>query len=455
MTSRRPEAGVPTGRPTRRAVLAACGAGLTALAGCASVDVGGRDDDREYDAGRLAAIAERGSPAPPDAFPVGVTAAMLDRHRGRARELVAAVPERPAVPNGAVVHRLRTDRERVRDDLAGDGEKSEGGDEERSGLERLADARRVRADAAEVAGAYRAATGAIHRRAVEARREALRADRRAFEAEWAYRGEGAAGALVVGAALEDLRERAREGAEAWPPFPDDPADDVFRVGEITRTLEAGRAALADAEDLRTRYLAGAADAPSHRGAIAAAAHRLRDRTLWDRRVIHEHLDAEAADLPFDRRVEGTPAAELYRRARLRAEDALRGPDRARRAGDHATATLQGARGLASLRAFEAVVESLEAGEYGPPEDAERVATAHEAAVDALGAAWRTAPAAVSAEVAEPAGWAVDRGLDGLERSDGHHREVDRAVASFAYARLYAEAVPAVVGTVVEVLEDGR
>lgn len=455
MTSPGPGNNNPTVRPTRRGVLAACGAGLTALAGCASVDLSsrGRDDDREYDAERLAALAERGTPTPRNGFPVAITVTELDRHRDRARDLVSIVPDRPDIPNGAVAEQLRTDRERVRDDLAGDGESA--GDDERTDFDRLADVRRVRADAAEVAGAYRAATRAIHRRGIEARREALREDRRAFEAEWAYRGDDAAGALVVGAALEDLLERARRGAEAWPSFPDDPAADVFRVGEITRTLEAGRAALADAVDLRTRYLNGGSDAPSHRGAIAAAAHRLRDRTLWNRQAIHEYLDADVSALPFNRRIEGTPAAELYRRARLRAEDALRGPDRARRSGEHATATLQGARGIASLRAFEAVIEALEAGEYGPPENAEHVATAHEAAVDALGAAWRTAPTAVSVKVAAPARWAVGRGLSGLERSDGHHRDVDRAVASFGYARLYAEAVPVVIGTVVEVLEDGR
>lgn len=429
---------------SRRSVLAACGAGLAALAGCSAVDATlGDGEEREYDAGALAALGGE-VPTRPDAFPVRVGEEEVERHYDRARELLAAVPERPEVPNGAVAERLRDRRERAVGRL-------EDRPELPTGPRRLDAARRVRGDAAEVEGAYRAAVGETGRGTVAGRRAELRSDLHSFESEWDYRGGEPSAALVVHAELERLRGTVRRSAEAWPPFPADPAADVFRVGEIVEDLEDGRAALTDAERLRTRYVAGTADPRSFRPAITAASHRLERRASWRRRNVHGALDRPAREA-FDRSVEGTPAEHLYSEARQHARRAA-DDEGTRRTGEHATATLGRATDLAGLRAFEAVVDAVEAGGYGPPEDADRVATAREEAVAALREAWATDPAPVSVEVAEAAHRAIWEGDRRLERTDGRAHEVDAAFASFAYAGLYAEAVPDVVAAVADALGD--
>ena len=432
---------------SRRSVLGACGAGLAALAGCAELDVEfGDDEEREYDPGPLAAIAEEEPPTRPDVFPVAVTDEMLGRHYDRARELVAAVPERPDVPNGVVAERLRRLRERATEDV-------DDRPDAATGPQRLADARRTRGEAAEANGAYRAAVDEIERESVARSREELRADLHELAAASSYRGSDPASALVVHAELEGLRGRARRSAEAWPSVPADPATDVFRVGEIAGTVEEGWAALGDAIRLRTRYLDGASDPRSYRAATTAATHRLDRRASIRRRRVGEFLDVRAGEA-FERDVEGTPAAGLYEEARRDVEFVSEDADRARRAGDFATATLGAARGLASLGAFRTVIDAVEAGEYGPPEDAERVAAAHREATTALRDAWTTEPAGVSVEVAEPAREAIAEAHYRLEDTEGEPYEVDSAFVSLVYARRYAEAVPDVVASVVEALEDG-
>jgi hypothetical protein len=429
-------------------VLAACGAGLTALAGC-SVDVSvGEDDGPEYDGAALRAIPEE-QPVPPrpDAFPVRVDDTLVERHYDRARELVGAVPERPDVPNGAVAERLHERRARVAGRL-----------DERSdaptGPRRLAAARRVRGDAAEVNGAYRAATGDVTRERVEDRREVLRSDLRAFESEWTYRGGEPAPALVFHAELEELVRAARRNAEAWPPLADDPRDDVFRAGEVCGNVEAGWAALGDAYRLRRRYLEEASDPSSYRSAVTVAAHRLDRRASMERRRVDDFLDVPAPEA-FERDVEETPAAVLYEEARRYVRFADEDAESAREAGEHATATLRGAGELATLRTFGTSIDAIRAGEYGRPEGTEPVTTAGEEAVAALREAWTTEPAGVSAEVAGRARESLASGHSRLEHADGQSFEVDDALAAFAFTRLYAEAVPGVVAAVVDALgEDG-
>jgi hypothetical protein len=427
-------------------VLGACGAGLAALAGCAELDVEiGEDEvEREYDVGPLAAMAGEEPPTRPDAFPVDVTAELVERHYDRAREFVAAVPERPAVPNGVVAERLRGRRERA----------AEGIDDRpdaATGPARLGAARRARSEAARVNGAYRAAVGEIDRESVARSRGELRRDLHELAAESDYRGGDPAEALVVHAELEGLRGHARRSAEAWPSVPADPAADVFRVGEIVGSVEEGWAALGDAIRLRTRYLDGTDEPRSYRSAMTAAAHRLDRQASMDRRRVGEFLDTRAAEA-FEGDVEGTPAAELYEETRRNVEFASDDADRERRAGDHATATLGAATELASLRTFRAVIDAIEAGEYGPPEDAERVRAVHREATAALREAWATEPVGVSVELAEPAREAVSEAHYRFEDTGGEAYEVDSAFASLVRAKRYAEAVPDATASVVAALE---
>lgn len=445
MSGRRPNV-----RPSRRAVLAACGTGLAALAGCASVDLGGRSDDRSYDEARLDAVVQAGVPEPPDAFPIAVPDAMVDRHTDRARSLLAVVPEDPDLPNGAVAQRLREARGEVVERL-------ESGNGGTTGRDRLAHARRMRADAAEVNGAYRAATRVLDAKTVEERRSALRADALAFAADWDYRGGDPAGALVVHAELEERLRATRRGARAWPPFPADPTTDVFRAGTILGQLETGRAALEDAKRIRGRYLDGVPEPTAYRGVFTVAAHGLDARTDDRFRRYDDFVEVGGSDeeLPFDRSLDGTPALELFRAGRSYADAATeRGANDRIRAGEYASATLDAARGLASLRAFEAVLDAIESGEYGRPEGAERLATERQAAVAALEAAWRTAPAPVSAAITWPARESIDHAVYRLGQSADPH-DVDGALGRLAFARLYAEAVPPVVDAVSAALEPDR
>lgn len=434
-------------RGSRRSVLAACGAGLAALAGCAEVDVSlGEDEEREYDPEALARLAEDGDPTAPDAFPVRVPDETVERHYDRAGELLAAVPERPDVPNGVIAERIREERERA-------AERLEERDDAPTGFERLGDARYARREAAEVNGAYRAAVEGIDRETVAERRSALRADRLEFEAEWDYRGDDPARALVVHAELERLVEDARRNAEAWPPFPDDPRDDVFQVGEIVGEVERGRAALGDAIRLRTRYTEEATDPESYRAVVTAAAGRLELRTTDRRRRLHGYLDRRASEA-FERSVEETPAEYLYHEARQRVRGAAEGAEEARRTGDHATAALRSAIELAGLRAFDEVVDAVEAGEYGPPEDVDRIAAAHEDAVAALEEAWGTEPIPASVELSWPARDSLQDARYRLEDADVDARMVHRAYASLVYTRLYAERVPEAVGALTDALGGG-
>ena len=431
-------------RRSRRAVLATCGAGLAALAGCSGVDVTLGGEEREYEPGTLVRLTDWEVPARPDAFPVRVVASMVDRHYDRARELLAAVPAQPEVPNGVIARRIREDRERAADGL-----------EERpdttTGLERVEEARQVRSQAAEVDGAYRAAVGEIDRETVAERRDALRSELHGFEGEWAYRGGDPVRALVVHAELERLVGRTGRSAEAWPPFPDDPRDDVFRAGEVVSNVEEGRAALGDATRLRARYLEELTDPRSYRSAIAAASHRLERRAERYGRHVRGYLDRRASEA-FDRSVQGTPAEELYVEARQRARGVGNSAEEARRAGDHATATLRAGTELVGLRAFEAVLDAVEAGEYGPPESGDRIVAAREDAVAALREAWGTEPVPVSVELTEPARDALQDAHYRLADSGGDARTVHRAYANIAYVRLYAERVPEVVGAVTAAVE---
>jgi hypothetical protein len=438
-----------TGDRSRRAVLAACGAGMAALAGCSSVGIGGDgDDEPAYDRGRVDEIARKEVPTRPDAFPVTVTDGMVDRHHDRARELLDAVPPRPTVPNGAITKRLRDMREAVATAVP-----DPGSDEtvDRRGPERLGRPRHVRADAAELLGAYRAATGEMDPEWVADRREGLRSDLRAFEREWTYRGSDPADAMVVHAELEGYRDRVRRSAEAWPPVPDDPVAAPLDVGEIVRRVEAGRATLADATRLRERYLTELEDPRSFRSTMTVAAHRIHRRSSFAGRRIEEYARGGPDDLPFDRSLEGTPAIHFFDELQADVRHEGENANEDRRAGNHARATLASARRLAGVRAFETVFDGIEADKYGTPDDADRVAEARAAALEALQAAWETTPVPLSVDVTYPAHDAFRWGHRKLDGSRGASSSVNEALASFVYARLYAEEVPAVVDTVQNVL----
>ena len=396
---------------SRREVLAACGAGMTALAGCSGLDIGG--DDQTFDTAGLGDLRREDVPRPPATFPVSVPDAMVARHRDRARELVDRVPARPEVPNGAVAERFRRDRESVLDRLGEDGADASGpaGDP----LRPLDAARIVRGEAAAVEAAYRAATDAITPEAVADRRSELRSALFEFERDWTYRGDDPASAVVMHRALEGLRLDARPGIAPDRPFPDDPSTDALRVGELVHRLEIGRAALSDARRLRTRYRERLSDPRPYRTAISVAADRIRRLSRQYSRDLEGYTDPDPEELPFDRSVEGTPLERLYVRAIDGVEIFRTDAAEARHRGDHATVVIEAGITRTVLRALESIVADIRNDRVTVPETVDGVVETRREAFEALESAWSTAPRALSTEVAH---WSQRLVYDSPDRLSG-------------------------------------
>jgi hypothetical protein len=480
-------------RPTlsRRTLLSGCVAGVASLAGCGGIETvgdtgsagrgggAGNTETPTYDTGRLRTLGYANGPTAPPAFPAEIEPAVVERHYERARALLDDVPEEPSVPNEAVTEELRQQADRVADlvnsgadetDAEAGGETSgetggetsgetggetsgETGGETTVTLAELERARRVRREVAELWGAYRAATGNTSREAFRTRRREVRADRRAFAAEWTYRGGTAADALAVHAELESLLAESRRGTEAWPPFPDDPETAPLTAGELVRSVEGARAALSDAETLREAALDATATVDSHYDAISRASGRLQHVVAMERRRIDDFADATVSRLPYDRPIEGTPAAEVFREAQLRLRRVAEGDRLAREQGRLATATVRAGHHLAATRAFARVVDGIDGGKYGAVGSAARVETARRKAVEALQTEWNSEPNALSVAVATPAVSAVRDGDFTLRRLSGNVEGVAEAFGLYVFGRYLAEAVSGVVAEI-EVGLDG-
>lgn len=441
---------------TRRELLAACGAGMTALAGCSALGLG--DDRPAYDQARLEELAAKEVPRPPAVFPVGVPDAMRERHRNRARALLDRVPTNPDVPNEVVARQLQHERQHVHERLAGTGEDRE--NRERRPLGRLSETRYIRTEAARVEAAYRAATNDIAADEVGDRRARLRTGLLAFERDWTYRGGTPADAVVLHRTLERLRREVQQGTTPERAFPREPATAPFRVGDLVGTLEGGSAALGDAERLRARYREVTDDPRSFRTAFSVAASLLERRRESRSRQLHGYLDPEPGEFPFRRQVEDTPAGRLYRRAASSVEDHGAAAGRAARRGDVAAALVQWGTSLAAIRALDTVVADVRNERIGTPGSVGDVTAARSKAVDALGAAWSTDPTAVAVALAVPATERLDAADYALGDRDGggdavpDATDVQRAYVYFLHAARHAAAVPETVADVREALDAG-
>lgn len=426
---------------SRRAVLAAGGVVLATVAGCSTLGLG--DDTPAYDPGALAALSERALPEPPAVFPVAVPTAMIARHRNRARRLIEGVPEMPDIPNGAVAQRLQRERQEVLDELEGsDPDRS---DPEEGPLDRLGEARHTRADAAAVAAAYRAATGDITADGVATRRERLWTDRGGFVRAWRYRGGDPAASLVIHRHLEDLLREVRQVTMPERAFPAEPAAAVFRVGAIVRRLEDGRAALTDAEGLRSRYLETVAEPTSFATALSVGSARLQQRKRRQGERLHEYVAPDADQLPFDRSLDGTALERLYREAAASVQRRTEEASRARRRGALATALLEVGFELTARRMFETIVTAIRDGDLASPIGVAEIESAQQRAIEQVETAWTTAPTVVAVTLTRPAYALLRRGTGDLSgrRGDDEVDSMDahRAFASFVRAAHYAEAVP--------------
>ncbi|WP_225336164.1 hypothetical protein [Halomicrobium urmianum] len=426
---------------SRRSLLTVCSASLASIAGCSALPFGSDDDERSYEQGPLRTLAEQDLPEPPTGVTVTVPEGALDRHRRRARELLEEVPEEPAVPNGLIAARLARNRANVAEDL----ERGSTAEPFQLPLDRLGHWRYLRGEAAEVRGAYRAATSDVSEATVDERRGEIRTDLYDFLSEWEYRGEDPARALAVHYRIERLIDQCRNYLDLWPKFPERPADDVERVGRIAGDVETARAALEDAVAMRDRYVNGLDDPHSYRRAFTAVArevHRTTDFTIH-RKGLRQYLDAIGRpEWPHDRNLDGTVAETLYRRVQNLAH--YRRHREARQQERYATTVVDGGISLAAVVALEDVVAAIRDGDHGQVESSSEVQTLAGEAQRALDGALTTEPQTVSLQVAMPAFDLLQDVTHHLaEHRVGEH-EIHRAAGTYASARYFARSVPPVV-----------
>jgi hypothetical protein len=427
-------------RYTRRGTLAAGASTLAALAGCSSLpftDDDGSDDLPSYDKLELASAARENAYDPPEWYPGPVPSSLLETHRSRTLDLLDGVPEEPSFPNEAVTERLRRHRERAVEFLPEEVP-------ERPGLGDVADWRRVRGDAAEVAFAYRAAAGNLDDYGVEQRRLQVRNDYRTARADWTYRGENAVDALATSYELESELAAARRDLTPERTVPTDPRSAPFEAGEVTARVEEARAHLDTATVLRDAHReAGMADYWTE---VAGAAGRLVGAT----RNTVEHVapflfeDVDAREV-FDREVDRSPARELFARGVSSAKGNRRQAEAAADRGDYALAVVWAGRSIVATLALARGVDAVRDGDHGVPPDTDAVLAQREAAVDALRGVESVPPEPLTLLLAEP--MRSIEYADGELAEDPSDRGVVRLAGEYAYAEYVLDALPAVVDRV--------
>ncbi|MFC5367499.1 hypothetical protein [Salinirubrum litoreum] len=452
-TESEPRSSSRSGAVSRRAALGAGVAALTTLAGCSALSGGDDGPDRTYDTEALRAVPGQSVPTPPSTLPISVPTERFTAHEERTRELLDAVPSDPSLPNGRVTQRLADAREQVASELA-EGVASSAD----TGSIRLGRWRHVRADAAEVAGQYRAATGEVSREAVRTNRERLRQSVHEFQVDWQYAAPDPAAAVALHDEVETLLGVAERATRPRRQFPVDPVANVRLAADLLAELERGRAALRDARALVTAMRTDGDDLAGYRPQVAAAASRLERVVDVTEDRVREYVDPEGTDpnSVFERDVRDTPAVSLFDRARDDLTWRLDDLDGARAAGETATAVREAAFLLTGYEALADAVDAIEseAALTMPPADAGAIETHRDRAVDALESASAVTPHAVSRWLARRAAGGLREGDRRLEEADGTDvYTVDRATGAYGWVRLFAETIPETTAFVGSVLAD--
>lgn len=411
---------------SRRALIAAGGGGVAALAGC-SVRIGA---DETIDDERLRGLASTRPLTTPHRFPFRVTDEMFTRHRTRARELVESVPASPDVPNQLVRDAIESRREQLSRRLpargestpTGSGERGSDGEDEPADW-RLSELRERRAKAGDLQGTYRAATGAVAASDVRRRRDRLRDRLAEFRTAWTYRGTGPLAAVHRNHELETLVSGVEHELEPWPPFPSSPAADVDEVGHLVRKLEAAAAALDDVEAFRRQQ---PADGQSYRPAMFATATWLRRRARREAESVEQYRDAGRS--AFDRDLGDSVARHLFDASadvirRYTNGELLESIDREQYAG----AVLFAGTRRAAVTTFARIVADIEGG-WEEDVSVTAIDNRRTRAREAVEAARDGTPDAL-VEVHAPAYGALRDGVEALERGNGQ-----AALARFEYAR---------------------
>lgn len=431
-------------RYSRRGALAAGASTLAALAGCSSLPVvGGNGGDSlpAYDELAIADAIQDDPVATPDTYPGPVPASLLATHRERARDLLDSVPAAPSVPNEAVTDRLRDLRARA-DNRWPDSAQAD------PTLRALADWRLARTDAAEVAYAYRAATGDLDEADVEAARVEVRDRFRTLNTEGMYVGEDRLDALAVGYELDACLADARHHLAPDQSFPADPRSEPFRAGEVAAGLEETRGHLDTVAGLRDAHREpGMAD---YWNDVAGAAARLAD-------VRHATVDRVAPFLFDDadaREVLGgeasATAVELLDYGIVAADNSAESAASARNSGNYAAAVVDTARSLVDTLATGRAIDASRTDDYDAPADAATVEAERDAAVAALRDAASTTPTLLTALTVAPSARRLQYADERLQE-DPSDRTVARESARYTYISYAAGAIPAVVDRVARAL----
>ncbi|GAA0715255.1 hypothetical protein J2744_002156 [Halorubrum trapanicum] len=427
------------GSSSRRRLLAGVAtAGAAALAGCSGLPFTGDEERREAPPSLPSdAVGPIDWPASP--YPVTVPASLADAHETRAREMLADVPADPDVPNAAVAAAVGDDRERAL-------RRADAAIPEEWPVDTLSAWRRRRGDAAEVRGAYRAATGADDGSELAARRRAIRDDRGALASGIEYRGESAVEAVLAYEPVESLLGECASYVEPRVTYPADPVAEPFRAGEAVARVERAAAAAADAEGVREAFLSERDGAAARWASLVAAADGLRGSVSRTHATVRERTDGE--DPLGDEDLSGTVAQELAAVSETRVESAAEDVERAIDAGDHATAVIESGTSLAEIEALRATVEEIRGGEHrDAPTEASVRSAAERARTTVSEVVDRDDPLAT--RLVRPGLEIVGYVADRIEEGYGSAR---RSQAELAYADLYASAVPAAAAFVRERLE---
>ena len=442
-----------SGVVSRRAALGAGVAALTTLAGCSSLSGGDDGPDRTYDTEALRAVPGESVPTPPSTLPISVPTEQFTAHEERTRELLDAVPSEPSLPNGHVAQRIAGEREQIASEL------TEGvASDVDSGTVRLGRWRHVRADAAEVAGQYRAATGDVSREAVRTTRERLRQSVHEFQVDWRYVAPDPAAAVALHDEVETLIGVAERATRPRRQFPVDPVANVRLAADLLAELERGAAALDDARALVTAMRTAGDDLAGYRPQVAAAASRLDRVVDVTHERVREYVDRDGTDPNtfFERDVGDTPAVWLFDQARDDLSWRLDDLDAARDAGQTATAVREAAFLLTGYETLADAVDAIEseAAVTTPPADAGAIEAHRDRAVDALETAVAATPHAVSRWLARRAADEIRRGDRRLKEAEGTDvYTVDRATGAYGWVRLFAETIPETTAFVGSVLAD--
>lgn len=422
---------------SRRNVLATLGAAsIAGFAGCSALPFG-EDQRDETENVSLAADTVEPITWPDSPFPVLVPSTLADTHHDRARELLAAVPNNPSVPNSAIAENLQSDRERAAGQLEADITHP-------WPIQQLSRWRERRHQAATVRGAYRAATGESDAERVTERQRAARDELYSFVADHEYRASSPLEAVLAHSPIEKLVADCRRQLRPAPAYPADSIADPFQAGDAVGRVELAHATLADARGLREVYLTERSDASPQWAKLIDTSDHLRIAVGRTYATVQDFL--ERNEPPFDTDLTGTAGRRLYFVASRRVESMAEEHEELRDDGDYATAVILAGRTLAAIEALRAAVDGIRDGAYQNEVTNESVTRTAEQAQEALATIDASEDSGLATQIGRPALETVD---SLPERIEDRHTNAARVQGELAWAELYARAVPAATGFVID------